>query len=406
MSKYNNSSGNLVFGQLLSHLPKDRISTVIKRHGSDRYTKKFMTWDHLVVMLSAALSKTSALRGIESSIAGFHNKLLHLGMRSLPKRSTLSEANAKRSADVFADIFKVTYQKVAPFLPDSWPKNQKYMKNLFLVDSTTITLFKDILKACGRTPGNGKRKGGVKIHVGMHLSEETPSVVRITSAATNDKKFMSEFKDPAPDTILVFDKAYLNYTLYNHWDKNGVTYVTRKHKWCDISLKKELPITDEEHGKGVRGERMVEMGHPKQEQKVVCREIVFYDSEKDRELTFITNDTKMEASQIAEIYRQRWQIELLFKRLKQNLQLSDFLGDNENAIRIQIWANLIADLLLTVIRKGMKTKKAYSTVATLVRIHLMNYVKLIDLLTKPGNINIFEENHDTAQQTLKFTHPP
>ncbi|MFB6306782.1 MAG: transposase, partial [Flavobacteriales bacterium] len=122
-------------------------------------------------------------------------------MNSLPKRSTLSEANATRSADVFADIFKVTYQKVSSFLPDSWPKNQKYMKNLFLVDSTTITLFKDILKACGRTPANGKRKGGVKIHVGMHLTEETPSVVRITSAATNDKKFMSEFKNPAPDTI-------------------------------------------------------------------------------------------------------------------------------------------------------------------------------------------------------------
>lgn len=406
MSKDNTVHGNLVLGQLLSQLPKGRIRRVIEEHGSDRYTKKFTTWDHLVVMLSAALSKTSALRGIESSVAGFHKRLLHLGLKSLPKRSTLSDANAKRSPAVFEAIFRTAYEHLSRYLPDSWPQNQAYMKKLFLVDSTTITLFKEILKACGRTPADGKRKGGVKIHVGMHLSENTPSLVRITSAATNDRVFMERLRDPDPETIMVFDKAYLNYELYEHWNERGVTYVTRLHRQCRVTPLEEPSVEDEQWEKGVRKVERVELGHPVQEKKITCRLIHFYDGEKDRTFRFVTNDERMPADRIAEIYRQRWHIELLFKRLKQNLQLSDFIGDNENAIRIQIWANLLADLLLTAIRKGMKVKKAYSTVATLVRIHLMNYVRIADLLLKPGDDSIFEMNRPDREENLLFPQPP
>jgi len=149
----------------------------------------------------------------------------------------------------------------------------------------------------------------------------------------------------------------------------------------------------------------VELGHPNQKERVKCRLIEFYDQSKERYLTFITNDMNMPGSQIAEIYKQRWQIELLFKRLKQNLQLSDFLGDNENAVRIQIWCNLIADLLLTVIRKGAKLKRAYSNVAGLVRLHLMNYVDVNELLNNPGDISIFENNKIEYNPELNLPPP-
>ena len=408
MDKNNISSGNSVFGQLISFLPKDKINRIIKSQGSDRYTKRFTTWDHLVVMLFSALSGSNSLRELESGLAGFRTKLLHLGMRSLPRRSTLSDANAKRSAGVFEALFKAIYKHIKPFLPDSCPRNQEWMKKLFLVDSTTITLFKEIMKAAGRTPANGKRKGGVKIHIGMHLSENTPSLVRITSSATNDKRFMQKFKDIESKTILVFDMAYVNYSLYNHWTKNDVSFVTRLHPHSVVNIIEELVVSEEQQHKGVYRELLVELGHSKQEEKVQCRLIYFYDHEKNRVFKFITNNTDLDASEIAEIYKQRWQIELLFKRLKQNLQLSDFLGDNENAIRIQIWCNLIADLLLTIIRKGLKRKKAYSNVAGLIRIHLMNYVKIIELLLNPGDPSIFNSNAQLYpyQMALKLPVPP
>jgi len=279
---------------------------------------------------------------------------------------------------------------------------------LFLVDSTTITLFKEIMKAAGRTPANGKRKGGVKIHIGMHLSENTPSLVRITSSATNDKLFMQKFKDIESKTILVFDMAYVNYSLYNHWTKNDVSFVTRLNSHSVVNIVEEFVVSQEQQHKGVYRELLVELGHFRQEEKVQCRLIYFYDQEKNQVFKFITNNTDLAASEIAEIYKQRWQIELLFKRLKQNLQLSDFLGDNENAIRIQIWCNLIADLLLTIIRKGLKRQKAYSNVAGLIRIHLMNYVKIIELLLNPGDPSIFSSNSQLQpyQMALKLPVPP
>jgi hypothetical protein len=405
MSKNTNSFGNPVFGQLLSLLPKAQIASIIENHRANKYAKKFKTLDHLKVMLFSVFSNSGGLREIQSGIAGFHTKLLHLGLEWLPKKSTLSDANAKRSADVFEAIFQTIYKHFKPCLPDSYPKNQEWMQKLFLIDSTTITLFKNILKACGRTPANGKRKGGVKIHVGMHLSESTPSLVRVTSAATNDKKFMAKFRDIEPGTILVFDKAYIHYELYNHWTHNQVTFVTRLNKRSTVKVIKEHCVSEAEKQQGVLEIKEVELGHPNQKQTVKCRLINFHDQNKERHLTFITNDMEMAGSQIAEIYKQRWQIELLFKRLKQNLQLSDFLGDNENAVRIQIWCNLIADLLLTVIRKGAKLKRAYSNIAGLVRIHLMNYVDVNELLNKPGDITIFENNQHEYKPELENSPP-
>ena len=408
MSKNNISFGNSVFGQLISLMPKQKIRMIIKESGTDRYTKRFTTWDHLIVMLFSAFEVSNSLRELESGIVGFMQKLLHLGMSSFPKRSTLSDANAKRNSEVFEKIFNAIYEHVRPFLPDSWPKNQQWMEKLFLVDSTTITLFKEIMKSAGRTPANGKRKGGVKIHVGMHLSESVPSLVRITSAASSDKQFMHKFKNMEQDTILVFDKAYVNYKLYNHWSKTGVSFVTRLPSYSVVKVKEEKMVDEKNQAEGIYREQLIELGHKTQKEKVLCRLIFLHDIEKNRDIKFITNNMKLESAQIAEIYKQRWQIELLFKRLKQNLQLSDFLGDNENAIRIQIWCNLIADLLLTVIRKGLKKKKAYSNVAGLIRIHLMSYVKIKDLLSTPGNPSIFSSNSDLSpyQTSLKLPIPP
>ena len=406
MNKINTSSGIPVFGQLISLIPKNKVFSITQQYNSDYYTKKFKTWDHLITMLFASLANCNGLRELESGLAGFHTRLLHLGISWHPRRSTLSDANIRRSSEVFESIFKSVYKHVQPFLPDSFPKNQKWMEKLFLVDSTTITLFKEILKACGCTPANGKRKGGVKIHVGMHLSESTPSLVRITSAATSDKNFMIKFKNTEPETILVFDKAYVNYKLYNHWTKSNVIFVTRLHSSSIVNVVHEKIVSPDQQAKGVYREQIVELGHSTQKEKVLCRLIYFYDKQNNRVLKFITNDMEMASSLIAEIYKQRWQIELLFKRLKQNLQLSNFLGDNENAIRIQIWTNLIADLLLTLVRKGMKKRRAYSNVAALIRIHIMNYVKIIDLLTNPGDITIFASNKPQSQLALNLSVPP
>jgi len=201
---------------------------------------------------------------------------------------------------------------------------------------------------------------------------------------------MIRFKNMPANTILVFDKAYVNYDLYRHWSKNKVSFVSRLHKRCVVDKGNLRILTDEDKQYNIIEDCEVLLGHKGQKNKVNARLIKLIDKEKNQELEFITNDKKLEAWEIAEVYKQRWAIELLFKRLKQNIKITSFLGDNENAIRIQIWCALIADLLMQIARKSMKKgNMAYSVACGLIKLHLMNYVQIKQLLQRPTDPSIF-----------------
>lgn len=402
MSKSINFSGQPVFSQLFSFLPKEKIRQLAIEYRTDYYCKKFTTWNHLITMLFASLSKCRGLRELESGMAGFSHRFTTLNLTHIAPRSTLSDANMRRDWRVFEAIFKSSYTHLKRFLPDSQTKNNEWLYKLLLIDSTTITLFKEILKAAGRSPLNGKRKGGIKIHVGMYLEEDVPSLVRITSSATHDSTFLHYLGSLKQGTYLVFDKAYVNFKLFNQWTKEKIYWVTRKKEWLVHSILNEHNVSQKDQKEGVYRVQTVELGHSTQEEKVICRLIYFYDKENNRVLKFITNDMNKAPLDIALIYKQRWQIELLFKRLKQNLQLGDFLGDNENAIRIQIWCNLLADLLIAVCQKLTTRKWAYSTVAGIIRLHLMNYVNIMKLLLNPSRKEIFIQVFPTPQLYIPF----
>lgn len=355
MSKINKKAGIPVFGQLLFFIPRQDFNNSVQDHQADRYIKRFTSWDHLVTMLFGVIHKVGGLRELCSGMAAHNQSLKHLGVKSLPTKSTLSDRNKSRTPKVFEELFFSIYNANRWVLSDSsLSKNEKWLSRLFLIDSTTITLFKNIMKACGNSMANGRRKGGVKIHAGMWLNEQVPSLIRVSKAAESDKKFMIRFKNMPANTILVFDKAYVNYDLYRHWSKNKVSFVSRLHKRCVVDKGNLRILTDEDKQYNIIEDCEVLLGHKGQKNKVNARLIKLFDKEKNQELEFITNDKKLEAWEIAEIYKQRWAIELLFKRLKQNIKITSFLGDNENAIRIQIWCALIADLLMQIARKSMK----------------------------------------------------
>jgi len=393
MGKINKKSGIPVFGQLLSFIPRQDFNRSVQKHQADRYIKRFTSWDHVVTMLFGVIHKVGGLREICSGMAAHDQSLKHLGMTSLPTKSTLSDRNKSRTPKVFEELFFSIYKANRWILSDSsLSKNEKWLSRLFLVDSTTITLFKNIMKACGNPMANGRRKGGVKVHAGMWLNEQVPSLIRISKAAESDKKFMVRFKSMPVNTILVFDKAYVNYSLYSHWGKNKVSFVSRLHKRCVVVRGNLRVLTDQDKEYGIVEDCEVQLGHKAQKNKVSARLIKLYDKEHNRNIEFITNDKKLAAWEIAEIYRQRWQIELLFKRLKQNIKITSFLGDNENAIHIQIWCALIADILMQIARKGIKRGKiAYSVVCGLLKLHLMNYVQIKQLLLTPTDPSIFNQ---------------
>jgi hypothetical protein len=397
MSKNNRKAGISVLGQLLKLIPKHTFNKLVEEHRTDRYIKKFNSWDHVVTMLYGVIQHTDSLRELCSGLSAHYGALIHLGMRSLPRRSTISDANKRRSPELFEKLFYTIRDTNRQFLSDSsLNRNEHWFKRLILIDSTTITLFKNILKACGRPDMNGRKKGGVKVHTGMHAQEDLPGFVRITSAATNDRTFLDAFKNIASGHILVFDKAYVNYDLFIHWSENSVTFVSRRSQNLVVEDVEYQPLTTEQETAGITADRVIKLGFVKSPKRMTARLVEYVDKETGKSFEFITNNMSLKPDEIALIYKQRWQIELLFKRLKQNLKITRFLGDNENCINIQIWAVLIADLLINIARNMKKANKmAYSNICGLIRLHLMQYVELQKLFHNPFDPQIFKPRIET-----------
>jgi transposase len=209
-------------------------------------------------------------------------------------------------------------------------------------------------------------------------------MIRYSAGAANDAKFLKEVQLPG-GSVIVFDKGYRDYSTYNRLNNQGITWVTRQKENSVYKVKSKCLVNDYQKGQGIKEDRIIELGHnhSKKATKVLARLIRYTDPQTKKKLEFITNNQDLAPLTIANYYKQRWQIETFFKRIKQNYPLQYFLGDNENAIKIQIWCALIADLLLKVIKRSTASPMAFSNIVGLVRLHLMTYMSLKDFLRAP-----------------------
>jgi len=385
MAKDRFFTGQPVFAQLLSLLDRQRIARLAHKFHSDRYYKRFRTYEHLVTMLYATFHKCTSLREVTTGMQACVLRLNHLGLKYCPRRSTVSDANRDRPSEVFEAIYRDIYRLAKRHLPDSRSK-PSWFKKLYIVDSSTITLFKEILKNAGRTPIDGKRKGGIKVHTLMKADEDVPCLVRMTAAASHDVPFIQNMRLPKR-SIVTFDKGYVDYSQYDLWTQQKVYWVTRLRDGAAFEVTTEQDVAASEKETGVIRDVQIILGHTSHEQvtRTPARLILFTDPTTGKTFKFITNNMDLAPSCVALIYKHRWQIELLFKRLKQNYPLQYFLGDNENAIRIQIWSALIADLMLKIVQSRLKRSWSFGNLSSMVRIHLMSYIQLFKFLENPDN---------------------
>lgn len=378
MNKNIHFTGQPTFSQLIKLIPKDIVGRHISEYKSDRYYKRFSTWHHLLTMLFACYGHCDSLREVVSGMKALGGRLKSSDMHFFPARSTFSEANAKRNSEVFEQIYFSLKSYWDHFLSDSRNKD-----HIYLMDSTTIKLFQEIYKSSGSSKSDGRRKGGLKVHMAVQSDQSSPSIVHITPAACHDINFAKHISLPRGSTIIM-DRGYRDYRQYNLWTQNGVRWITRIRPHSYIEKLQLFKVSSEEKLKGVQKDENLRMGYPqKKTSKVNTRCITYRDPITGKKLQFITNDFQSAPSLIAQFYKKRWAIELLFKRLKQNMPLTYFLGDNQNAIRIQIWCALIADLLLQIVRRHVKRKWAFSNIVSIVRLHLFNYLNLFSFLENP-----------------------
>ena len=382
MSKNSHFSTKSVFGQLISLIDDSLIRKEVEKCQSDRYTKRFKTKDHLISMLFCSFSKCTSLREISGAMLGLSGKTTGFQLSHIPKRSTLSDANKKRDVLVFENIYHGLLKEYGNFLSDSRIK-EVIKKQVKIFDSTTVSLFKAIMEGVGRNPKTGKKKGGIKVHTVVNADEIVPSLVWFSEAKRHDHEFLDKL-ECNENTVYVFDKGYNDYKAFAHFTAHKTGFVTRIKDNASYLNVEKLDIGERIHS-GVLKDEIIELDvkNGKESSKLKLRKVVFYDRVNKRKFEFLTNLFDMRADLIAALYKTRWQIELLFKQLKQNFPLKYFLGDNENAIKIQIYCVLIVNLLLAVIKKRLKRQWAFSNLVSFCKIHLFNYINLMKFLENP-----------------------
>jgi hypothetical protein len=380
MSKSNIFVGQPVFGQIIGLVPRCIVKEITAKRQSDRYYKAFKTYDHVLTMLYAAMSGVETLRAVELGMMGAATRLVHLGMAQIPRKSTISDGNKLRASEVFADIYQALNLYYRPLLSDS-RLSDDILARLTLIDSTTISLFKEILKAAGRSPASGRRKGGIKAHVAMDTATGLPKVVCFSSSASSDTPYMKKAGLSRGD-IAVFDMGYIDYGQFRAWGAEGIHFVTRQKENALYTVLMDFTLS-EFCDPCIASDQIVEVVDPASKESFKLRRIVRKADSDSQELVFWTNILNLNPDMIAAIYKHRWKIELLFKCLKQNFPLKYFLGDNRNAIEIQIWSCLIAHLLYKVILHQNKKKWAFSNFCDLIRQHLFTYIDMAEFVKNP-----------------------
>ena len=387
MGKSTHFIGQPLYSQVINLLDKRKVFQISQLLGGERYVKRFNVWVHLVVMLYAVIKRFDSLREITTSLLADTHKLAHLGINFKIGRSTLADANARRSEKIFEAIYRQLYATYHTYLSsDSRRKSTpKWMDKLKIIDSTTISLFSNLIfKGVGRHPKTGKKKGGIKVHTVIQANEGVPSDVRFTSAATNDS-FMLTPKTLSKGDIVAMDRAYINYEKFEELTERGIIYVTKMKKGLVYTILNDTMYQTLDGLMEVRVQEVLFTKQLKEDQRIEhhARIVTYVDEKKHKLISLLTNDMDSDPDEIVAIYRKRWEIELLFKQIKQNFPLRYFYGESANAIKVQIWITLIANLLLMVIQRGVKRCWSFSGLATMLRITLMYYVDMYSLLNNP-----------------------
>lgn len=406
MGKSTHFFGQPIYGQLIKSLNRDKIVEISRRNGGEKYIKSFDGYTHLLTMLYAVIMRFDSLREIEAAMTAEVRKLQHLGLKKVPRRSTLSDANARRSDRFFEEVYLDFYSRNKDKLSSDIRRNggEEWIRRLRIIDSTTLSLFSNaIFKGVGRHPKTGRKKGGIKVHSVIHANEGVPCDVQFTSAATNDS-FMLAPDYYQHEEIITMDRAYINYRKFEELTDKGVVYVTKMKKNLTYETLVDCMEMNTD-GKMEYREQVVvfrrnDISH-------IARIITYVDIKKNRQpklISLLTNDFDMSPETIVNIYHRRWQIESLFKQIKQNFPLRYFYGESANAIKIQIWVTLIANLLLSLLQSSLERSWSFSGLATMVRMVLMYYLNIYKFFNQPDadmKNMLAEVSESPPQQTEK-----
>lgn len=383
------NKGKYVFSQLLDFLDKDVFLRISNKYNGNRYVKSFTCWNQLAVMMFGQLSNRESLRDLVLATQAHANKAFHLGFGKYASKSTLADANTKRDYRIFEEF---AYRVMAEAQKCRAVEIFKLGGKVYAFDSTTVDLCLSVFEwALFR-----KKKGGVKIHTLYDIETQIPTFFHITPARLHDTKAM----DAIPyeeNSFYIFDRAYNDFGRLFTINSVGAYFVVRGKKNNDfrpMRWKRRLPSGVLSDAIGYMDGQLTMSKYPEK-----IRRIIYLDSESDRKFIFFTNALDINSLKVAELYHNRWQIELFFKWLKQHLKIKKFWGETENAVRIQIYTAITIYCMIAIVQKKMSIERSIYEMLQLVSISLTETICLKDLFAKP-NCNIVNELDGSTEPTL------
>lgn len=367
-----------LFSQLLQQIPRVEFERLVKHHGAQRGAKGYSCWNQLVSMLFCHLARADSLREICNGLACCLGKLVHVGIDRRPNKSTLSYANANRTAGLFEDLLWTTLDHFRSNGYFGGSRHRFRFKNkLFSLDSTTISLCLSLFPWAKFR----RVKGGVKLHILLDHDDYMPTFADVSSAKENDQIVLKNLR-LNPGSIIVADAAYNDFAVYSAWTEQGIYFVTRMKRNTVYEVVERLSVP---RNRNIVSDELILLTGQRAPGRCphLLRRVVVYDRENSRQIVLLTNHLEFGATTISAIYKDRWQIEIFFKTLKQNLKIKTFIGTSENALRIQIWTALLALLLLKWLHYRSRAGWSFSNLASLLRLNLFSYRNLEDWLSNP-----------------------
>ena len=368
---------NTIFHQLLHFIPRDRFERFVGQHGGDRYAKTLSTWNQLAVLLYAQATGKDSLREIETGLLAQQQSWHHLGLKTAA-RSTLSDANNRRSYEMFKKLFMELHERCKGLTPGS--REFRFKNPLYALDSTTVMLCLSVFDWAHYS----KQKGALKLHTLLDLRSSIPEIVVDTTGKGSDVGTgrTMNLSSLQKGSIIVMDRGYCDYALWQKLGTQGLFFVTRPHPVSAV-MTVLGQHADPDLARGVLKDEIIRIGtypraalHPEP-----LRLVTFYDKEKHETYQFLTNNWKLSGATIASIYKHRWDIEVFFKWVKQHLKIKTFLGTSHNAVLTQVWVALIYYLLLTYIKFQTRFTKSLLELTRMVKETLLIRRPLIDLLS-------------------------
>jgi len=363
-----------IFSQILQLFPKSEFLQTVRRTGAERRAKGFTCWGQFVAMLFCQLGRAHSLREITGGLRSCEGKLKHLGITA-PSHSTLSYANAHRPWQLYQEVFFSLLAQVRNQIQGQ--KKFHFKNKLLTLDSTLIDLCLSVFNWAHFR----RTKGAIKLHLLLDHDGYLPTYAWITEGNVSDVKIAQGFEFNA-GTVVVDDRAYNDYGLFGKWTSQGVYFVTRmKDNAQYVAVGERKPPQN----RNILKDELIELAAPLAREKCPCplRRIEVYDPEKNENIVFLTNQLDWGATTIARIYKDRWQIEIFFKALKQNLKIKTFVGTSPNAVKIQIWTALITMLVLRYLQLISKFPWSLSNLVALLRMNLFTHRDFWAWLNEP-----------------------